>query len=66
MENKKAYTIQPGDRISAHGYTFTVATILYQDPYAMEGETDIEFKDPSGKYHHWIEYLDSGFVTKNI
>ena len=66
MDSKKAYTIQPGDRITSNGYTFTVSNILYQDTYARAGETDIEFTDNNGKYHHWIEYLDGGFVTKNI
>ena len=65
--------INPGDRISAFGYTFTVATILYQDYYGPREDAapgsdwwgyDIEFKDPDGRYHHWKQNQDFGKLIR--
>jgi len=65
--------INPGDRITALGYTFTVGEILYQDYYGPREAVppcsdcwgyDIEFLDPLGNYHHWKQNQDKGFLTR--
>lgn len=52
-----------GDRITALGYTFEVAHIIYQDCY--KGNYDVEFLDPNGGYHHWKSEFDGGHVIPN-
>lgn len=54
--------IQIGDSISALGFTFEVAQIMYQDFY--NGQWDVEFLDPSGGYHHWKSEFDGGKVIR--
>lgn len=54
--------VEIGDKITALGYTFEIAQIIYQDYY--EGSWDVEFLDPRGGYHHWVSSYDSGYVTK--
>ena len=44
--------VEIGDKITALGYTFEIARIMYQDYY--QGYWDVEFLDPHGGYHHWI------------
>lgn len=65
--------INPGDRISAYGLTFTVNKILYQDYYGPREAVhpcsdcwgyDIEFTDNLGNYHHWKQNQDGGFLTR--
>jgi hypothetical protein len=54
--------IQVGDSISALGFTFEVAKIVYQDFY--NGQWDVEFLDPHGGYHHWKSEFDGGKVIR--
>lgn len=54
--------IQVGDSISALGFTFEVAKIMYQDFY--DGQWDVEFLDPKGGYHHWKSEFDGGKVIR--
>ena len=49
-----------GDIITALGYTFEVAKIIYQD--CFDGNYDVEFLDPSGGYHHWKSEFDGGHI----
>ena len=65
--------INPGDRITAFGLTFTVGEILYQDYFGERDERnprsdwwgyDVEFKDPAGNYHHWKQNQDGGYLTR--
>jgi len=51
-----------GDSITALGYTFEVAEIIYQDCY--KGNYDVEFLDPRGGYHHWKSEFDGGYIIK--
>ena len=51
-----------GDSITALGYTFEVAEIIYQDCY--KGNYDVEFLDPRGNYHHWKSEFDGGHIIK--
>lgn len=51
-----------GDSITALGYTFEVAEIIYQDCY--KGNYDVEFLDPRGGYHHWKSEFDGGHIIK--
>ena len=53
-------TAKSGDKISAMGITITIGTILYQDYDHWDDCWDIEFLDPSGKYHHWKQCFDGG------
>lgn len=52
-----------GDSITALGYTFEVAQIIYQDCY--DGNYDVEFLDPRGGYHHWKSEFDGGRIIPN-
>ena len=62
--------IEPGHRITAHGCTFTVQDILFQDYYGdrdVAGASDcwgldVEFRDDRGRYHHWKQNQDHGYV----
>ena len=54
--------IQVGDSISALGFTFEVAKIMYQDFY--DGQWDVEFLDPKGGYHHWKSEFDGGKIIR--
>lgn len=54
--------VEIGDKITALGYTFEVAQIMYQDYY--QGCWDVEFLDPRGGYHHWKSIYDGGHVIK--
>lgn len=54
--------VEIGDKITALGYTFEVARIMYQDYY--QGYWDVEFLDPRGGYHHWKSIYDDGHVIK--
>ena len=65
--------INPGDRITAYGYTFTVGKILYQDYYGPREAVhpmsdcwgyDVEFTDTEGRYHHWKQNQDHGWVIR--
>ena len=51
-----------GDSITALGYTFEVAEIIYQD--CFKGYYDVEFLDPRGGYHHWKSEFDGGHIIK--
>ena len=51
-----------GDSITALGYTFEVAEIIYQD--CFKGNYDVEFLDPRGGYHHWKSEFDGGHIIK--
>ena len=57
--------IRKGDRITALGCTFEVDVILYQEHYDPEGY-DIEFKDPNGVYHHWVQWADGGELQRRM
>lgn len=52
-----------GDKITALGYTFEVAKIIYQD--CFNGNYDVEFLDPRGGYHHWKSEFDGGHIIPN-
>ena len=54
--------IEIGDKITALGYTFEIACIMYQDYY--KGDWDVEFLDPCGGYHHRKSIFDGGHVIK--
>lgn len=64
--------IHPGEKISALGYTFTVGEILFQDYYGPRVDAgasdcwgyDVEFKDINGRYHHWKQNQDHGYLWK--
>lgn len=73
MKPNDENAIRPGDRITAFGYTFTVDKILFQDYYGPREAVhpcsdcwgyDIEFKDPEGRYHHWKQNQDGGYLTR--
>ena len=57
--------IYPGATITAHGLSFIVWLVLFQDLHARDGQRDVEFVDNFGRYHHWKEALDAGTVTRN-
>ena len=70
----QAKKINPGDRITAMGYTFDVWTILYQDYFGDQADAptgsdwyghDIEFLDSAGRYHHWKQNQDGGQVIRD-
>lgn len=54
--------VEIGDSITALGYTFEVAQIMYQEEYL--GYWDVEFLDPHGGYHHWKSVDDGGRIIK--
>jgi hypothetical protein len=51
-----------GDKITALGYTFEVAKIIYQDCFNCN--YDVAFPDPRGGYHHWKSEFDGGHIIK--
>lgn len=65
--------IKPGDRITAFGRTFTVGEIFYQEYWGEREDApagsdcwgyDIEFDDVQGRYHHWKQNQDGGYLTR--
>ena len=65
--------VNPGDRITAYGQTFTVDRILYQDYFGPREAVhpasdfwgyDVEFTDNAGNYHHWKQNQDGGTITR--
>lgn len=54
--------INPGDNITAMGYTFTVARVLYS--YKERIGYDVEFIDSYGGYHHWKQWYDGGELIR--
>ena len=60
MGGKKILKV--GDKIYCRGIVVKISEIIYQDVCAHEGEMDVEFVDSNGKYRHWKQYFDGGYV----
>lgn len=50
-----------GAEITALGYTFKIAKVIYAEHWDRFGY-DIEFLDPRGGYHHWKQWDDGGEI----
>lgn len=58
--------ILTGSKIYSHGIVVTIKKVLYAE-IATESHCDIEFLDEKGKYRHWKQSEDKGYIEcKNL
>ena len=53
-----------GDKVTAHGQTYEIAKIFYQEYWESHDLWNIEFLDPNGGYHHWKQSYDGGYLIE--
>lgn len=55
--------LEPGDRIRCQGITCTIAEITFQEYWEDDGFY-IEFRDETGVYRNWKQWVDGGEVLR--